>query len=233
MIKISGTFKLKILIPAFLLVSAVCLPAQAQEKVDLNDEALKYSYSQGVAIGQRFKPKLTADKIDLKAFAQGMNDALTAKSQLSQKQLIDTITKGPVHLRAAKEEKMKKNTAYLAENKKKEGVVTTASGLQYSVIKSGPDDGKHPGASDTVVVHYAGTLIDGTKFDSSYDRGKPATFGVGQVIPGWTEVLKLMKPGDKWAVVIPPELGYGKRGAGAKIGPDSVLLFDVELISIK
>jgi len=224
---------LKTLIPALLLIGAVYLPAQAQEKVDLNDEALKYSYSQGVTIGQRFKPKLTADKIDLKAFAQGISDALIAKSQLSQKELTDTLTKGPVHLRGAKEEKMKENTAFLAENKKKEGVITTASGLQYSVIKSGSEDGKKPGASDTVVVHYSGTLIDGTKFDSSYDRGKPATFGVGQVIPGWTEVLKLMKPGDKWAVVIPSELGYGNRGAGAKIGPDSVLLFDVELISIK
>ena len=231
--KKSGNLKLKKTLTIMSMIAAFSLPVIAQEKLDLNDEGKKYGYAQGFAIGQRFKTKLAGDKIDLDAFALGVKDALTTKSQLTTEQLDETLKRGPVHLRAAKEKKMQDNTTFLAENKKKDGVTTTTSGLQYSVIKSGPTDGKSPGASDTVVVHYAGTLVDGTKFDSSYDRGQPATFGVGQVIPGWTEVLKLMKPGDKWAVVIPSELGYGKRGAGGKIGPDAVLLFDVELISIK
>ena len=215
------------------LVGAIAVPAQAGEHIDLNDEAAKFGYSQGFLIGQRFKSSLESDKVDLAAFAQGLTDALTAKAQLTTKQIDEAINKGPVHLRAAKAKKKKDREAFLAANKEKPGVTTTASGLQYSVIKSGPADGKSPTAKDTVVVHYSGKLIDGTKFDSSYDRGTPATFGVGQVIPGWTEVLKLMKPGDKWSVVIPPKLGYGRRGAGRKIGPNEVLLFDVELIKIK
>jgi len=215
------------------LAGASFLPVQADEKLNLESEASKYSYAQGFLIGQRFKQQLIKDKTDLKGFAQGMTDSLTAKSQLTVEQINEVMTKGPVHLRAAKEKKKMENTTFLAENKKKDGVKTTASGLQYSIVKSGPADGKSPKASDTVVVHYTGTLIDGTKFDSSHDRGAPATFGVGRVIPGWTEALQLMKPGDKWSVVIPSELGYGARAIGDKIVPNSVLLFEVELISIK
>lgn len=224
---------MKTLFTAVALVGALTLPTHADEKIDLKNEVAQYGYSQGFLIGQRFKSKLLADKIDTKAFAQGLSDALTAKSQLTTKQLEQAITKGPVHLRAAKAEQKQLQSTYMAKNKGKDGVITTDSGLQYKVIKSGPTDGKSPTKTDTVVVHYTGTLLSGKKFDSSVDRGSPATFGVGQVIPGWTEVLQLMKPGDKWAVVIPSELAYGKRGAGGLIGPDEVLLFDVELISIK
>ena len=234
---ISGTSILKkftsILLATAALAGAYSLPVQADEKLKLDSEDSKYGYAQGFLIGQRFKKTLIGDKTNLKAFSQGITDALTASSQLTAEQMNEVMQKGPVHLRAAKEQKLKDNVLFLAENKKKQGVKTTASGLQYSIQKSGPADGKSPKASDTVVVHYVGTLIDGTKFDSSHDRGKPATFGVGRVIPGWTEVLQLMKPGDKWSVVIPSELGYGKRQAGPKIAPNSVLLFDVELISIK
>lgn len=215
------------------LASSPFLPVQANEKLNLKDENSKYSYAQGFLIGQRFKQQLTKDKTDLKGFAQGITDALTAKSQLTVEQINEVMQKGPVHLRAAKEKKKMENAAYLDANKKKDGVKTTASGLQYIIVKSGPTDGKSPKASDTVVVHYTGTLIDGTKFDSSRDRGQPASFGVGQVIPGWTEALQLMKPGDRWSVVIPSKLGYGSRQVGGKIAPNSVLLFDVELISIK
>ncbi len=224
---------MKTLLPAIALLMALPFPAQAGQDIDLTDENVKFGYSQGYLIGQRFKSNLESDKIDLKAFSQGLKDALTAKSQLTTKQIDEAMNKGPVYLRAAKAEKAKGRTEFLAKNKAKDGVTTTTSGLQYSIIKSGPAEGKNPTAKDTVVVNYAGTLVDGTKFDSSYDRGVPATFGVGQVIPGWGEVLQLMKPGDKWSVVIPPELGYGARGAGRKIGPNEVLLFDVELISIK
>lgn len=109
---------------------------------------------------------------------------------------------------------------------------TTASGLQYKVVKSGT--GKTPGPNDTVKVHYSGSLIDGTVFDSSIARGEPATFPVKGVIPGWTEVLQLMKEGDKWQVYIPPQLAYGEAGAGGgKIGPNSVLVFDIELIDVE
>ncbi len=112
------------------------------------------------------------------------------------------------------------------------GVVTTPSGLRYRVLTSGSADGRSPGTFDTVIVHYRGTLTDGTVFDSSYDRGTPASFGVGQVIPGWTEALKLMKPGDKWMLHIPSNLAYGSRAVGAKIPPNSDLIFQVELLQV-
>ncbi|GEP41061.1 FKBP-type peptidyl-prolyl cis-trans isomerase [Brevifollis gellanilyticus] len=112
------------------------------------------------------------------------------------------------------------------------GITTTASGLRYKVLSSGPEGGRSPGRLDSVMVHYRGTLTDGTVFDSSYDRGQPATFGVGQVIPGWTEALQRMKPGDKWMIHIPARLGYGSQGAGAKIPPNSDLIFQVELLHV-
>jgi FKBP-type peptidyl-prolyl cis-trans isomerase len=124
-----------------------------------------------------------------------------------------------------------KGEAYLAENAKKEGVQITESGLQYTVIT--PADGAKPTETDQVTVHYRGTLIDGTEFDSSYTRGEPATFGLNQVIPGWTEGLQLMTVGSKYQFVIPQNLGYGDRGAGGAIGPFETLIFDVELIEIK
>lgn len=203
------------------------------EDIKLDTDQKKFGYTQGYVIGTRVKKSLLKDKIDLESFAAGVSDALTGTAKMTDKEMAEELKKGPVNLRAAREKKKMENAKFLAENKKKEGVVTTDSGLQYKIIKSGPADGKHPKATDTVVVHYTGTLTNGKKFDSSVDRGKPATFGVSQVIPGWSEVLKLMKPGDKWSVVIPAELGYGARGAGGVIGPNEILLFDVELISIK
>jgi FKBP-type peptidyl-prolyl cis-trans isomerase FklB len=110
--------------------------------------------------------------------------------------------------------------------------VTTASGLRYQVLASGPAHGRSPTLADSVTVHYRGTLTDGTVFDSSYDRGEPATFGVGQVIPGWTEALQLMKPGDKWMLHIPSHLAYGSRAVGGKIPPNSDLIFQVELLQV-
>ncbi len=120
---------------------------------------------------------------------------------------------------------------FLDENSKKSGVKTTASGLQYEILKEGK--GPKPAATDTVVVHYHGTTVEGKVFDSSVNRGKPATFPVNQVIPGWTEALQLMPVGSKWKLVIPSALGYGERGAGADIKPNSVLVFEVELLEIK
>ena len=121
--------------------------------------------------------------------------------------------------------------AFLAENGKKEGVTTLPSGLQYKVIEEGA--GATPTLESTVTVHYKGTLVDGKEFDSSYSRNEPATFPVGGVIPGWTEAMQLMKEGAKWQIVIPSELAYGERGAGPVIGPNSTLLFEVELIKVQ
>jgi len=128
------------------------------------------------------------------------------------------------------EKNKKEGEAFLAENKKKEGVKTLPSGLQYRVIKEGT--GKSPKAADTVVCNYRGTLIDGTEFDSSYKRGEPATFPLNQIIPGWTEALQLMKEGAKWQLFIPANLAYGEQSTGI-IGPNSVLIFEIELISVK
>jgi len=120
---------------------------------------------------------------------------------------------------------------FLRTNSAREGVTTTASGLQYEVLAGG--SGASPGPRSTVVTHYHGTLVDGTVFDSSVERGEPARFGVNQVIPGWTEALQLMSVGDKWRIVCPPHLAYGDRGAGAAIGPNTVLVFEIHLIAIK
>jgi FKBP-type peptidyl-prolyl cis-trans isomerase FklB len=129
------------------------------------------------------------------------------------------------------EKNKKEGEAFLAENKKKEGVKTLPSGLQYRVIKEGT--GRKPKATDKVLTHYRGTLIDGTEFDSSYKRGTPTSFKVNEIIPGWTEALQLMKEGAKWQLFIPSNLAYAERGAGRDIGPNATLIFEVELISIQ
>lgn len=131
---------------------------------------------------------------------------------------------------AASQKNLADGVAYLAENSTKDGITTTDSGLQYKSLVAG--DGETPKASDQVTVHYKGTLIDGTVFDSSYDRGEPATFPVGGVIAGWTEALQLMNVGDKFELTIPSDLAYGPAGSGAVIGPDAVLIFEVELLAI-
>ena len=141
------------------------------------------------------------------------------------------MAKMEVKQKSAGEKNIKDGEAFLAANAKKEGVKTTASGLQYKIIKSGK--GKSPKATDSVKVHYHGTLVDGTVFDSSVDRGEPITFATNEVIPGWTEALQLMKEGDKWQLVIPGKLAYGERSPSPKIGPNSTLIFDVELISVE
>ena len=134
---------------------------------------------------------------------------------------------------SASAENTKKGADYLAANAKKDGVKTTASGLQYKVMKAGPDGGKSPKATDTVKVHYHGTLIDGTVFDSSVQRGEPISFPLNGVIPGWTEGVQLMKVGDKFQFTIPSALAYGEQGAGGAIGPNSTLIFEVELLAIE
>lgn len=196
------------------------------------------SYSIGLDIGNTFKKQSMDINPDI--LLSGLKDALGGKTPLlNEEQVKETMaafSKSMMEKQTAQvKEKGAKNAAtgekFLAENKTKEGVKTTASGLQYKVLKEG--SGEAPKATDTVVTHYKGTLINGTEFDSSYKRNEPATFPVNRVIPGWTEALQLMKPGAKYQLFIPGNLAYGERGAGQEIGPNETLLFEVELISLK
>lgn len=206
-------------------------------KPELKDLKDKVSYSIGLNIGQDFKRQEM--DIDADLLARGIKDAVSgAQPLLTEEQIRETITTYQKEMVAKQETKMKEaaaknqkeGEAFLAENAKKEGVVTTASGLQYKVVQEGT--GPQPKATDTVLVHYEGKLVDGTVFDSSMKRGEPATFPVKGVIPGWTEALQLMKEGSKWQIVIPAKLAYGEQGAGPVIGPNSTLVFDVELIKV-
>ena len=210
----------------------------AQESQTLKSRKEKISYIIGMDIGNNFK-KQSVD-VDPDILARGIKDALSgAKPQLSEQEVREVMTSFEKEIRAKQEEVRKtlgeKNKVegekFLAENKGKEGIQTLPSGLQYKVIT--PGKGKKPGLTDTVTAHYRGTLVDGTEFDSSYRRGQPANFQVNGVIRGWTEALQLMEEGAKWQLFIPPSLAYGDRGAGQAIGPNAVLIFDVELISIQ
>lgn len=201
-------------------------------------ELERLSYALGLSMGNNFKSS-GIEEMNIKEFAEGVAAVFEGTqpkmsydeaknvireffTALEQKQNEAAAKMGEVNKAAGE--------AFLAENAKRPEVKTTESGLQYEVINEG--NGDKPAASDTVVVHYTGTLIDGTVFDSSVERGTPATFGVTQVIPGWVEALQLMQVGAKWRLYIPSDLAYGPRGAGGAIGPNSTLIFDVELIQI-
>ena len=212
--------------------------AQAAEPAELPDQKAKVSYGIGMNLGMQWRQQEVP--IDPDLLLRGMKDAMEGKTTLmTEEEMRNTLTTYQNQHRAQQMEKRKlqgeqnrtQGESYLAENKTKPGVVTLPSGLQYKIIKDG--QGESPSASDQVSVNYRGTLIDGTEFDSSYKRGEPATFGVGGVIKGWTEALQLMKPGSKWELYIPSALAYGERGSGAQIGPNSALIFEVELISVK
>ena len=175
------------------------------------------------------------DSINASAVAQAFTDVFegneSAISEEESNEIMKTFSEKMMAKQAEKSAKENESgVAYLAENGAKDGVTTTESGLQYEVITSG--DGAQPTTADQVTVHYHGMLTDGTVFDSSVDRGQPATFGVTQVIKGWTEALQLMHVGDKWKLTIPSNLAYGEQGAGAMIGPGATLVFEVELLGI-
>lgn len=230
---------IKYLIPCVTAVTLLTSPLSAQEKIDLKDTKQKNSYAIGMDIGNNFKRQEI--EIDAKALAAGLVDAISGKPQMNETEARQVLNEFRTQLMAkmqdrdktAGDKNQKEGEAFLATNLKKEGVKATASGLQYQVIKSGDAKGPNPKPTDTVKVHYHGTLIDGSVFDSSVERGEPAEFPVNQVIPGWTEVLQLMRPGDKWKVFIPGKLAYAERSPSPKIGPNSTLIFDVELLSIK
>ena len=212
--------------------------AVAEEKgVELKTDEQKLSYAMGLDLGAYFKS--LEENFDLKVLQQGISDSYTGdKALMTSEEAAEVQQK----FAARQQEKQVKKTVemvtknreeadtFLAANKEKEGVQETASGLQYKVVKEGK--GKKPAVSDTVKVHYKGTLLNGTEFDSSYKRNEPAVFQVGQVISGWQEALQLMNVGSTYELYLPPDLAYGDRGAPPVIEPGSMLIFQVELVEI-
>lgn len=191
----------------------------------------KFSYGLGMGIGQNLL-SMGVKNMNVEDFIKGINDVLKGKKlEMTHAEAQKVVNE---HFKQLAEEAYAQNKAsgeaFLAENAKKEGVVTLPSGLQYEVITEG--SGKQPSATDRVQCHYEGTLIDGTVFDSSIKRGEPAVFGVNQVIRGWVEALQLMKEGAKWRLYIPYDMAYGEHGAGEMIPPYSALVFEVELIKV-
>lgn len=203
------------------------------ETAALDTEKQQLSYIFGIQVGQQML--MEGVELEMDAFSAGVADMLAGRQpQMDQATAQDVIgkyqQKKSQELAALMNKKQAESKAYMEENAKNEGVITTDSGLQYQIIKAG--DGATPTLSDRVIAHYEGSLIDGTVFDSSIERGEPATFPVNGVIQGWQEVLQMMKEGSKWRVVIPGNLAYGPQGAGEMIGPNETLIFDIELIAI-
>ena len=236
--------KHKLLLAAALGAALVgCNQQQSEPEADmpmvLETDEQRVSYGMGIGLGQRIKQETFS--IDIDAFSQGVRDAVAGGEQLMTQEEImaqmqdfqqKQIAKQQEEIAKLGETNKAEGEAFLAENGKKDGVITLESGLQYSVVEAG--DGAKPSAEDEVEVHYAGTLLDGTEFDSSYKRGSTVSFPVNGVIPGWTEALQLMTVGSKWKLFIPSDLAYGPGGTGGgPIGPNQTLLFDVELVSIK
>ncbi len=225
---------------ATLIISTLSASAAlAQDKLDLTNEKSRSSYAIGADIGKSMKKQ--GLELDGKALAAGIADSFSSKMQLTDAELEKTLSDFKTSLMQkrqatqaiAGDENTTKGAAYLAANAKKDGVKSTASGLQYKVLKTAAAGAKSPKATDTVKVHYHGTLIDGTVFDSSVDRKEPISFPLNGVIPGWTEGVQLMKVGEKFQFTIPSELAYGAQGAGGSIGPNSTLIFEVELLAIE
>ena len=226
---------------ALLIAGTVALTACGDNapKVNLDNDDKKAAYALGFRTGEQMQGRM--DGIDLDSFLAGMRTGALGEADTA---LMDTETMDEV-IMAFQQKKMEEEqadmireadenlaagAAYRASHAEQEGVTVTESGLQYEVLASG--DGASPAADDTVIAHYHGSLIDGTVFDSSVDRGEPATFPLDRVIQGWQEALPMMKIGDKWRIVLPPHLAYGDQGAGGVIGPNTTLVFEVELIDI-
>lgn len=198
---------------------------------DTSDIHKKASYGLGVIIASNLKMQ-GGDSLDIETINIALRDSYLGKTLMMDRDKSAMVVQE--YMQKAMEQKALKaeaeSKAFLEENKAKEGVKVTASGLQYKVLTTG--NGKAPAATDRVTVNYVGKLIDGTQFDSSYDRNEPATFTVNQVIPGWTEALQLMREGDKWMLFIPGNLAYGEQGAGGQIPPNATLIFEVELLKV-
>ncbi len=221
-----------IIIISSLILFIACETKKQDQTVNLITELDSVSYSLGVNIGGNLK-KSSFEDINLYNFEAGIKDVLEkeVEPKISDNQA-QAIINSYFSKKQQKENEsvIEEGVNYLRENSKREGVTTLPSGLQYEVINNG--SGPKPTIEDNVTTHYHGTLVDGTVFDSSVDRGEPASFPVGGVIKGWTEALQLMAVGSKWKLYVPYDLAYGERGAGPQIGPYSTLIFEVELISI-
>ncbi|HBD7144128.1 TPA: macrophage infectivity potentiator Mip [Legionella pneumophila] len=226
------------LVTAAVMGLAISTAMAATDATSLATDKDKLSYSIGADLGKNFKNQ--GIDVNPEAMAKGMQDAMSgAQLALTEQQMKDVLNKFQKDLMAKRtaefnkkaDENKVKGEAFLTENKNKPGVVVLPSGLQYKVINSG--NGVKPGKSDTVTVEYTGRLIDGTVFDSTEKTGKPATFQVSQVIPGWTEALQLMPAGSTWEIYVPSGLAYGPRSVGGPIGPNETLIFKIHLISVK
>jgi len=227
---------LRVIGATVLLVAIAAGCTATEEVVKLDDAKQRISYTIGLNIGRDFVSQDV--EIDTAALMAGVRDGLSGQApQLTEEQMTSEvkafregmITKQEAKLKAVAEKNQAEGTAFLAGNAKEPGVVVRESGLQYKVLKEG--SGPMPKENSVVSVHYRGTLLDGTQFDSSYERNEPLVLPVGGVIPGWTEALQLMKEGSKWQLYIPAMLAYGEEGAPPVIGPNAVLLFEVELLS--
>jgi FKBP-type peptidyl-prolyl cis-trans isomerase FklB len=210
---------------------------QAAEKIELKDQKERESYSFGYQFGQALKAQ--GIDLDLDTYLSGVRDALSAKEpSMSADEIRAAINGVQQRVMAEREKALKEQSeknlsagkSFLAENGKKEGVKMLPSGLEYRIIAEG--DGPIPKPDEIVTVHYRGSLLDGTEFDSSYKQGEPVTFPLQGIIAGWSEVLQLMKTGSKWQIFLPPELAYGERSPGPAIPPNSTLIFEIELIAV-
>ncbi|MCE1197765.1 MAG: FKBP-type peptidyl-prolyl cis-trans isomerase [Marinilabiliales bacterium] len=218
------------------MVMASCTPTNSQQ-IKLKTAADSAAYAIGIDLGHNIKKNLPeapgGKDLNLEIILQAFSTVMKGDSGMIPSAKAGAITQA-YFMKAQSMDGLKNKEAgkkFLEENGKKKGVVTTASGLQYEILKEG--NGPKPTAENTVKVHYHGTTIDGKVFDSSVNRGEPVTFGLGQVIKGWTEALQLMPVGSKWKIYIPSELGYGEQSAGPNIKPNSVLIFEVELLGIE
>lgn len=214
-------------------ICAVSSNVSAEEAVKLDTDRKKLSYAIGVQVAQSLRRQEV--DLDARAFSLAIEDSIAGREpRIPREEFQALLEKQRATMLKAQQEKSKKNLevskTFLAANRNKEGVKELPSGLQYRVVKGGAGD--QPKSTDTVSVHYRGTLIDGREFDSSTRTGQPAVFQVNSVIKGWQEALPLMKTGAKWQLFIPPELGYGERGAGGAIGPNETLIFDIDLIAV-
>ncbi len=220
-----------------LLSASLASFALAQGDIDLENEENRFGYAIGVNVGQSIAAQGLLDNVAVEAFIAGMLDSISGDLKLGEAEVMTALQTFMQRQQQAAQDALADNLAaseaFLADNGTRDGVVTLDSGLQYEVLETGPAGGASPAVTDSVLAHYHGTLADGSVFDSSVDRGEPATFGLSQVIAGWTEALQLMKVGDKWRLFIPPGLAYGEASPTPAIPPNSALIFDVELLEIR
>jgi FKBP-type peptidyl-prolyl cis-trans isomerase len=222
---------------ALIMIAGIsCNQSGSVKKVKLETSADSAGYAIGFLVGTNNRQQVDnvpgGSKINLDAMLAAFHAGTFDKESLMTVEEADQVIRRYFEAEGEREsqENLEEGNAFLEKNKAREGVVTTASGLQYEILTEG--DGPKPTAEDQVRAHYHGTLIDGTVFDSSMDRGEPAVFALNQVIPGWTEALQLMPVGSKWKIYLPSDLAYGERGGGPTIGPNSTLIFEVELLEI-